>query len=64
MSESNLAFNNLNNSSAPLNNNNKGTNVQVAVRCRPSNSDEKKSGQPSVVTCDSENKTIKVAYGE
>ncbi len=41
----------------------KGTNVQVAVRCRPVNADERKSAQPSVVTCDVENKTIKVAYG-
>ena len=63
MSDSNLAFNNLNNSGAPVNSS-KGTNVQVAVRCRPSNTEEKKSGQPSVVTCDSENKTIKVAYGK
>ena len=41
----------------------KSTNVQVAVRCRPVNAEERKSGQPSVVTCDSENKSIKIAYG-
>lgn len=41
----------------------KGTNVQVAVRCRPVNAEERKSGQPSVVTCDSENKNIKISYG-
>lgn len=41
----------------------KGTNVQVAVRCRPVNAEERKSGQPSIVTCDSENKSIKIAYG-
>lgn len=38
-------------------------NVQVVVRCRPLNEDEKRSGQPSVITCDSENKSVKVAYG-
>lgn len=43
--------------------NNKGTNVQVAVRCRPLNAEERKGAQPTVVTCDSENKSIKVAYG-
>lgn len=41
----------------------KGTNVQVAVRCRPVNAEERKAGQPSVVTCDSENKSISVSYG-
>lgn len=41
----------------------KGTNVQVAVRCRPVNAEEKKTGQASVVTCDLENKAVKVAYG-
>ena len=41
----------------------KGTNVQVAVRCRPVNADERKSGQPSVVTCDGENKSVKISYG-
>lgn len=45
------------------NNNSKGTNVQVVVRCRPFNSEEKKTNQASVVTCDTENKCIKVAYG-
>ena len=41
----------------------KGTNVQVAVRCRPVNGEERKSGQPSVVTCDPEAKTIQLSYG-
>ena len=41
----------------------KGTNVQVAVRCRPVNAEERKSGQPSVVTCDMEGKNVKIAYG-
>jgi kinesin family member 11 len=41
----------------------KGTNVQVAVRCRPVNADERKSGQPSVVTCNAENKTVQIATG-
>ncbi len=41
----------------------KGCNVQVAVRCRPLNQEEKKTNQPTVITCDSENKSIKVAYG-
>jgi kinesin family member 11 len=41
----------------------KATNVQVAVRCRPLNAEERKLGQPSVVTCDTENKSIKISYG-
>jgi kinesin family protein 11 len=41
----------------------KGCNVQVVVRCRPLNQEERKTSQPTVVTCDSENKTIKLAYG-
>jgi hypothetical protein len=41
----------------------KACNVQVAVRCRPMNAEERKQGQSSVVTCDPENKSIKVAYG-
>jgi len=41
----------------------KGTNVQVAVRCRPLNSEEKKTGQATVVTCDSQDKRINIAYG-
>ena len=40
-----------------------GTNVQVAVRCRPLNGEERKTGQPCVVACDSEAKSIKVSYG-
>jgi kinesin family protein 11 len=42
---------------------NKGTNVQVAVRCRPMNQEERKAGQPSVITCETETKSIKVSYG-
>lgn len=41
----------------------KGTNVQVAVRCRPLNSAEKASGQPTVVTCDTENKQVLISHG-
>lgn len=41
----------------------KGCNVQVAVRCRPLNTEERKSGQATVVNCDSENRSVKVAYG-
>ena len=41
----------------------KGTNVQVAVRCRPTNEEERKAGQPSVITCDPESKSVKVSYG-
>lgn len=41
----------------------KGTNVQVAVRCRPLNAEEKKTGQATVVTCDTAEKRINVAYG-
>lgn len=48
---------------AGVTNSSKGTNVQVAVRCRPITAEERRSGQPSVVTCDAENKTVKVAYG-
>ena len=43
--------------------NSAGTNVQVAVRCRPSNVEEKKTNQPTVITCDSENKSLKVSFG-
>lgn len=39
------------------------TNVQVAVRCRPPNADEKKSGQPLVVTNDQEARTVAASYG-
>lgn len=41
----------------------KGTNVQVAVRCRPLNGEEKKTGQPCVIACDQESKSIRVNYG-
>lgn len=41
----------------------KSTNVQVAIRCRPTTLDEKQSGLPVVVNCDPENKAVKVAYG-
>lgn len=42
---------------------NSGTNVQVAVRCRPMNAEERKNNAATVVTCDMENKSIKVATG-
>lgn len=38
-------------------------NVQVAVRCRPTNEEERKAGVPSVITCDSDTKSVKVSYG-
>lgn len=41
----------------------KTINVQVAVRCRPPNAEERKSNVPSVVTCEPETKQIKVSYG-
>ena len=40
-----------------------GTNVQVAVRCRPLNQEEKRSNQPCVVLCESETKSVKLSYG-
>lgn len=39
------------------------TNVQVAVRCRPMNAEEKKLNQPSAVTCDIESKAVTVNFG-
>jgi kinesin family protein 11 len=41
----------------------KQCNVQVVVRCRPLNGEERKTNQPNVITCDIENKSVKVAYG-
>lgn len=38
-------------------------NVKVAVRCRPSNAEERKGNQPTVITCDSENKSLKISIG-
>ena len=38
-------------------------NIQVAIRCRPINEYEKKSGLPSIVTCDTDNNSVKVVYG-
>lgn len=38
-------------------------NVKVAVRCRPSNVEERKGNQPTVITCDSENKSLKISIG-
>jgi kinesin family protein 11 len=40
-----------------------GCNVQVVVRCRPLNQDEKRTNQSTVATCDAENKMVKIAYG-
>ena len=34
------------------------TNVQVAVRCRPTNEEERKVGQPTAVACDTANKQV------
>jgi kinesin family protein 11 len=39
------------------------TNVQVAVRCRPLNAEEKRLTQPNVIVCDTENRSLKVAFG-
>ena len=38
-------------------------NVQVAVRCRPSNAEEKKSGVPVVISTNQEKKSVDVSYG-
>ena len=40
-----------------------GTNVQVAVRCRPMNQSERTAGQPSVINCDQQGRSIQVSYG-
>ena len=37
--------------------------MQVAVRCRPLNADEKKAGMTPAVTCDIEAKAININYG-
>eukprot|EP01038_Epipyxis_sp_PR26KG_P014578 gene14578-19577_t len=36
------------------------TNIKVAVRCRPLNADEKKSNQATVISCETENRIIRV----
>jgi kinesin family member 11 len=41
-----------------------GTNVQVAVRCRPANVEEKKSGQINCVATETVDKKVNVAYGQ
>lgn len=41
----------------------KGTNVQVAVRCRPINAEERKSSQPTVISCSPESKSVQIASG-
>ena len=41
----------------------KATNVQVAVRVRPTNEAEKQGGQPTIVTSDTAAKQITVSYG-
>ena len=41
----------------------KSTNVQVAVRVRPTNEAEKQGGQPTIVTSDTAAKQITVSYG-
>jgi Kinesin motor domain len=38
-------------------------NVQVAVRCRPPNAEEKKGNEATVVSCDLENKAVNISYG-
>ena len=41
----------------------KTANVQVAVRCRPANMEEKKTGQASVVATETAEKKVTVQYG-
>ncbi|KAJ1421025.1 P-loop containing nucleoside triphosphate hydrolase protein, partial [Ochromonadaceae sp. CCMP2298] len=41
-----------------------GTNVQVAIRCRPINGEEQRTNQPSCVTCEPESKSVKISYGQ
>ena len=52
-----------NNTCNAVGSNAKGTNVQVAVRCRPVNAEEKKLAQPVVINCQTESKTIQVSHG-
>lgn len=40
-----------------------GTNVQVAVRCRPINSDEEARGFVPIVAVDTEKRQVKINYG-
>jgi len=40
-----------------------GTNVQVAVRCRPANMQEKALGLPACVQTETVEKRVNVAYG-
>lgn len=60
MSTAAAAANDLNSTTSGSN---KGTNVQVVVRCRPLNGEERKSNQPCVAVCEPESKSVKVAYG-
>jgi len=39
------------------------TNVQVAVRCRPVNAEERRTGQSTVIACDGSSKSVNVSYG-
>ena len=41
----------------------KATNVQVAVRCRPPNEEERAGSHASVVSCSQQNKQVSVNYG-
>lgn len=41
----------------------KGTNVQVAIRCRPPNEEEKKGNHASVVSCNQQQRQVSVNYG-
>lgn len=41
----------------------KTTNVQVAVRCRPVNAEERRTNQPTAIACDSSNKSVTVSTG-
>ena len=48
---------------SPTKGSKEGVNIQVAVRCRPLNQQEKQSGEPWVVTVDTDSKGVDVQYG-
>jgi kinesin family protein 11 len=50
-------------SSAPAGVEERAVNVQVAVRCRPANEEERKGGQPLVISTNQDKRTVDVSYG-
>jgi hypothetical protein len=38
-------------------------NVKVAVRCRPFNTKEREGNQPTIINCDSDNKSLELSVG-